>query len=146
MRSLQSDDQEVGVEFQLVKNEPKYYEFIRTLRNHDQVQVGFLEKVHITPEQQQRYMAQYADHYYLALVDAQPAGYIGEIDGDIRLATHPNFQRKGVAEFMLRQFLQLHPQSTARVKVDNPASLALFRKLGFREAYITFYPPDPGPQ
>lgn len=131
------------MDYKLVANEAKYYEFIRNLRNNDQVQVGFLEKVHITPEQQQQYMARYADRYYLALVDGQPAGYIGEIEGDIRLATHPNFQRRGVAEFMLRQFLQLHPDTTARVKVDNQASLALFRKLGFREVYITFYPPPP---
>lgn len=130
------------MKLELVKNRPEFYEFMRLLRNHDEVQAGFIEWVNVTPEQQQVYMQKYADHYWIALCDGQPAGYIGEIDGDIRIATHPDHQRKGVASFMLSEFVSRFPQVFAKVKVDNEASLRLFRKAGFQDRFLILYPPN----
>ena len=86
-------------------------------------------------------MQKYEDQYFICLANGRPAGYIGQIEGDIRLATHPDFQRKGVAKFMLRTFIQNVPDVHAKVKVDNRASLALFRSLGFQECFVVFEPP-----
>ena len=44
------------MELKLVKNEEKYFEFIRQLRNDEENQKGFLEKSLITSEQQINYM------------------------------------------------------------------------------------------
>ena len=39
-------------EYKLVQNEPKYWEFIRIVRNDPEMQKGFVEIVNITTEQQ----------------------------------------------------------------------------------------------
>ena len=53
------------MELRLVKNEKKYYEFIRILRNHKDNVAGFLEQVQITSEQQSKYMEKYRNNYYI---------------------------------------------------------------------------------
>lgn len=126
-----------------MRNESCYYDFIRELRNHPEVQGGFIEWVEITPEQQSDYMSKYADHYCVCLVDGKPAGYIGEIEGDLRVATHPSFQGKGVGNFMVREFCKNRPGCFAKVKVENTASLKLFRKAGFEERFVIMFPANP---
>ena len=127
---------------EFVPNQPQYYEFMRLLRNDHRIQSGFIEQVSITPEQQAAYMEKWASHSYICLVDGHPAGYIGEIDGDIRIATHADFQKRGVAIFMLKELLKRHPNCFAKVKVDNDASLALFRKAGFEPKFLILEPSE----
>ena len=116
----------------LVSNEEKYYEFIRELRNNPKNQDGWIDQnPNITSEQQLSYMKKYNDNYYVGLVDGVPAGYIGQIDGDIRIATHPNFRRKGLAVFMLKELIKLHPGGCAKIKIGNIASEKTFLKAGF---------------
>lgn len=121
---------------QLVKNEHQYYEFIRKLRNDDNVKRGFIEQGFISIEQQEKYMSRYSDNYQICLEDGVPVGYIGQIDNDIRLAVLPNFQGKGIGEFMVNKFMKIYPNAFAKVKMDNIASLKLFKKCGFKEKYI----------
>lgn len=130
---------ETKLEF--VANAPEYYEFIRQLRNDDRVQGGFIERVCITPEQQLAYMAKHADCYYVCLCNARPAGYIGAIDGDIRIATHPDFQGVGVGLFMVQELVKRHPGCIARVKHGNSASLRLFKRAGFTETFVILQSP-----
>jgi len=120
---------------ELVPNEKKYWDFIRTLRNNERVQVGFIEKVNIIPEQQADYMNIYKDNYYVCLLNGKPVGYIGVIDGDIRVATHPNFQGQGIGVFMIRQLHNIHPKAYAKIKIDNIPSLKAFEKAGFKIKY-----------
>ena len=127
-------------ELRLVPNAPEYFEFMRLLRNDDRVQSGFIEQVNITPEQQIEYMEKYGDRYYICLCGERPAGYIGAIDGDIRIATHPDFQKKGIGLFMLDRFLQNHKDCFARIKPANTASLNLFRRAGFEDYLIILRP------
>lgn len=133
------------MKLELLPNHPDFYDFIRQLRNDERVQPGFVQKVSITEAEQQVYMAKYHSHYFVCLADGQPAGYIGEIDGDIRLATHPSFQRIGVGRFMVTELLKRRPKIRARVKADNQPSLALFRSLGFVEEFVIFSPPPGKP-
>jgi len=119
----------------LVPNERIYYEFIRTLRNDERVQHGFIQRVQITPEEQRAYMEKYGDCYYICLCDGQPAGYAGVIDRDIRVATHPDFQKKGVGKFMIQEIMKIFPDAYAKIKVDNQASLKLFASAGFKPKY-----------
>jgi hypothetical protein len=113
---------------------------MRVLRNNPEVQGGFIEVVNITPDQQERYMQKYQSNYFICLCDEKPAGYIGEIDGDIRIATDPAFQRCGVGLFMVKEFSQRHPGCFAKVKIDNEASLKLFLKAGFKKRYYILEP------
>ena len=125
------------VKYRLVKNEPLYYEFIRELRNDKRVQPGFIEFVNITREQQEAYMKKYADCFYICILieTNKPIGYIGVINDDIRIATHPDHQKQGVASFMIREISKLYPDAQAKVKIDNDISLKLFKKAGFKIKY-----------
>lgn len=80
-------------------------------------------------------MSQYNDYFYICLYKGKPAGYIGVIDDDIRVATHPDYQGRGVGSFMVKEIKKIQPLSVAKVKIDNKASLALFKKCGFKIKY-----------
>ena len=119
----------------LVKNDPQYWEFIRKLRNMDGVRQGFVNQQEIKPVEQARYMLKHNDDYWICLVDEKPVGYVGIIDDDIRVATHPDFQGKGVGAFMIDEVMKTNPFAHARVKLDNDASLKLFEKCGFKKKF-----------
>ena len=115
----------------LVKNEEKYWEFIRNLRNDPEVKRGFINQTHISKEDQEIYMDLHPDSYYVLLDDNRPVGYIGEVDDDIRLAVSKNEQRRGYARKMLDIFMKLHPRAKAKVLHRNTPSLRLFESCGF---------------
>jgi len=118
-----------------VKNQEKYWEFIRELRNDTRVKSGFIQQDHIAKENHLKYMEKYGINYYICLIDENPAGYVGVIDRDIRVATHPDFQGKGVGKFMINALMTLYPDSLAKVKIENEASLHLFEACGFTKRY-----------
>tara|TARA_R110002110_G_scaffold82203_1_gene213713 strand:- start:608 stop:988 length:381 start_codon:yes stop_codon:yes gene_type:complete len=120
---------------ELVENNQEYWEFIRNLRNHPSVKVGFVSQNHVTKEQQLQYMSEYNDCFYVCLINKEPAGYVGVIDKDIRVATHPDFQGKGVGKYMINQLMEIHPNAYAKVKIKNEASLKLFEKCGFKKKF-----------
>jgi len=119
----------------LVKNKKEHWEFIRNLRNHPDVKTGFVFQDYISEEQQKAYMSKYGDCFYICLVDEKPAGYVGVIEDDIRVATHPDFQGMGVGKYMINQLMSLHPNAFAKVKIDNNASVKLFEKCGFKKSF-----------
>lgn len=121
--------------FELVANQPAYWEFIRALRNDPRVKAGFVQQEHISPEGHEAYMASHASSYFIGLCDGAPAGFIGVVAEDIRICTHPDFQRRGLGLFMLRELARQQPTAVARIKVGNEASLRLFEKAGFEVAY-----------
>ena len=120
------------VDLELVPNEEKYWEFIRNLRIMKGITQGFVEQKDITVEQQQEYMKQFNNNFYICLYKSNPAGYIGIIENDIRVATHPQFQGKGIGSFMVNSVMEMHPDAYAKVKIDNIASYNLFKKCGFK--------------
>ena len=80
-------------------------------------------------------MKLHGDKFYICLVGTKPAGYVGVIDNDIRVATHPDYQKRGVGVFMINELMKKHPEAIAKVKLDNEASVALFEKAGFKKKY-----------
>tara|TARA_R110000824_G_scaffold40401_2_gene121207 strand:+ start:1113 stop:1517 length:405 start_codon:yes stop_codon:yes gene_type:complete len=120
----------------LINNEKRYYEFIRVLRNMKSVMMGFIEQHFISPQEHAIFMEKYAHHYYICVLnDDTPVGFVGEIDGDLRVATHPDFQGKGYGSFMIEEMMKKSPQSYAKVKIKNKASLRMFEKCGFKKIY-----------
>jgi len=81
------------------------------------------------------YMLKYNNNYWVCIVEGVAAGYVGVIDDDIRVATHPDFQGKGVGSFMINKIMEICPGAYAKVKLDNEASLRLFEKCGFKKKY-----------
>jgi hypothetical protein len=113
---------------ELISIIPKYYEFVRLLRMHPSTVHAFIEDAQITPEQQIEYMEKYSKNYFICLLYGEPVGYIGVIDDDIRICTHPNYERIGVGKFMLKEIINIFPNATGRIKKDNVSSQKLFQK------------------
>lgn len=120
---------------ELVKNSYMHWEFIRNLRNMDGVREGFIQQMIIEPSVHEEYMKQFSNCFYICLYDNKPAGYIGVINDDIRVATHPDFQGKGVGSFMVKEIHKMYPFAVAKVKIENKESLTLFKKCGFEVKY-----------
>ena len=116
----------------------KYWEFVRVLRNDERVLDGFIKSTHITKEMQIKYMENHSQYYRIALVDSKPAGYVGVIEDDIRVCTHPNYQGKGVGKFMINECMEIWPTAFAKVKIDNEASMKLFEACGFKKKFIIY--------
>jgi RimJ/RimL family protein N-acetyltransferase len=119
----------------LVENEPRYWEFIRGLRNDPKIASGFIQQTSISPLEQNRYMQQYGNCFHICLLNGEPVGFVGVIDNDIRIACKSENQRQGIAAYMLSEMVKKFPRAVAKIKIDNDASLSLFRKFDFKVKY-----------
>ena len=120
---------------QLVKADPIYYDFMRSLRNDPRVRAGFISQDEISPESNAAHMADFGHLYRVCLCDGEAAGYVRSKDGDISVVTHPNFQRRGIGRFMIDGIMDEFPSSHALVKIDNLSSLKLFESCGFEKQF-----------
>lgn len=120
----------------LVECDLKYWEFVRILRNDERVLDGFIQSTNISKVMQIEYMNKYSDNYRIALVDNEPAGFVGVIDDDIRVCTHPDYQGKGVGKFMINECMKIWPTAFAKVKLNNEASIKLFESCGFSKKFL----------
>jgi len=126
---------EVGLEW-------KYWEFVRILRNDERVKSGFIQQEHISVEDHAKYMFKHHKCYFACLADEEFAGYVGVVDEDIRIATHPDKQKLGVGSFMLEFVKANFPTAKAKIKLENEASLKLFQKSGYVPRYYLLDPPS----
>lgn len=114
----------------------EYWNFVRLLRMNPKVSDGFIRNEEISIEDQERYMQAYSKNYRICLINDKPVGYFGVIDNDIRVCVHPDFWKMGAGKFMIEKCREIWPESFAKVKIDNQASLSLFKSCGFKEKYI----------
>jgi ribosomal protein S18 acetylase RimI-like enzyme len=122
--------------FKLVQCTSDYYEFIRQLRIHPENINGFINQTIISEEEQKKYMEQNEKNFFICLSGNIPVGYVGVIDNDIRIATKPDCKQKGVGKFMINEIMNIYPNAKAKIKVDNHASLALFKSCGFKVEFM----------
>lgn len=120
---------------ELVNCNEQYWEFVRTLRNDERVINGFIQTTYISEDMQARYMKVNQQFYHIALVDGKPAGYVGVIENDIRICTHPYYQGNGVGKFMINEIIKIYPMAFAKIKIDNEASIKLFEACGFAKFF-----------
>lgn len=124
------------IEYKLIPISEKYFDFVRELRTCDENINGFIEQVQITSEQQNDYMLKHGHNYYICLYNNEPVGFVGVIDNDIRVATEPKFKKLGVGKFMINEIIKIYPNAKAKIKVDNLASLNLFKTCGFQIEFL----------
>ena len=122
--------------FKVVKCTEEHWEFIRELRNNTKVSNGFINKKQISKNQQVKYMKKNSKYFRIGLINGEPAGYFGVIDKDIRICTHPDFQKKGLGKFMLNELQKLWPESFAKIKIENNASINLFESAGYEPVFL----------
>lgn len=128
------------MEKKLVPCDRTWWDFVRELRTDPRVAEGFFSTAAISPEVHEKFMTAHHQSYRICLVDGRPAGFVGVVDGDIRVCTHPEYQRQGVGVFMLSEFRREFPEGHAKIKVSNAASRRLFEKAGYRLTYLVFEP------
>ena len=115
-----------------------YFSFIRELRNDPITNEGFINRELISEASHLEYMQNHSNFYRVCLLDGIPVGYIGVIDGDIRIAVDKDYLRKGVGTFMLNEISNNFSDLSAKIKIENLASIKLFEKLGFKKRYFVY--------
>jgi hypothetical protein len=113
----------------LVNCTQQYWDFVRVLRNKN---IGFVERVNITPEQQNQYMLKHGNNYKICLVNNTPAGFIGIVDNDIRFAVKEQFKNNGLGKWMLQEF-PVTENTIGKVKKDNLYSRKMFLACNWKE-------------
>ena len=104
----------------------------------DGVRESFVQQSHISREEHEMFMKKYSDMFFVCIEGQKKLGFIGIINNDIRIATDPDCQGKGVGAYMLREAMKKNPEAFAKVKVGNKASLRLFESCGFKKKYYIF--------
>ena len=104
----------------------------------DGVRQSFIQQLQITVEEHELFMKKNSNMFFVCIEKERTLGFIGVISDDIRIATHPDHQGKGVAAFMLDEMMKKNPRAFAKVKADNEASLRLFESCGFVKKYYIF--------
>ena len=122
----------------VVKCERKYWNFVRELRMNPEVISGFIQTTPITEKDQNKYMTKNSENFLIALFNDEPAGFIGVIDNDIRVCTHPKFQNKKVGKKLVEAILKQFPEAFAKIKINNTPSQKLFESCGFTPKYIIY--------
>ena len=119
----------MGLEF--VKCDKQYWDFVLDLRNG--LREGFICQNTIDKKSHYNFMEKYTTDYYICLDNSVPVGWAGVLNNDIRVATHPDHQKKGIGKFLINELMNLYPNSCAKIKVENIASQRLFESCGFKK-------------
>ena len=123
--------------YELVEISNEFFEFVRRLRTDPRNADSFINNNEITFQNQIDYMEQHLKDYFVCLSQQTPVGFIGVVQGDIRLAVDHDFRNRGVATFMVKEISKLFPEASAKIRTSNVASIALFESVGFeRQFYI----------
>jgi RimJ/RimL family protein N-acetyltransferase len=119
---------------ELVDCGKKYWLFVLHLRNT--LRFNFIEQGTITENTHEAFMSRNYGTFKICLSStSEPIGFIGCVNGDIRIAVDPKEQEKGVGKFMLKNFVIEDASAFAKIKVDNEASLNLFESCGYKKKY-----------
>lgn len=121
-------------------NSIKDFLYILELRNNSKD--NFFNTNLISKEEHLKFMDTYKDMYYIAYDinddNKIKLGFIGHVNGDIRLVVEPTFRNKGFGSKIIQKFLEIdHEQNLkAQIKIENISSINAFKKAGFKPKYI----------
>jgi len=114
----------------------EHYEAIRLIRNENREAFWCTKEVEY--ETHQIFMNLHSSTYRVALDKSGVVGFVGHVEGDLRIACTLSHQGSGLACFMFSAFLKDYPFITVRVRRSNVRSLAFFKKLGYQPEPIAF--------
>ena len=126
----------------LVNCDKKYWEFVRLMRTHELNQPSFLQKINITKKEQEIFMANNSFKYKICLLNEEPVGYIGLLDGfkentfcgsgEITYCVDPNHTGKGIATFMTMEIINAGSNNIwGACKKENIATQIVLKRCGF---------------
>lgn len=119
-------------------NDESCWEYVRKLRTKPSISKLFATQPEITTEQQIEYMKIHQHNYRIILLDEYFVGFIGHVDGDIRIAIDNQYQGKGIGseaiELFVKEFKDV--KLFAKVKIHNEKSINAFENAGFRKNYF----------
>lgn len=123
----------------LVNCTKKYWEFVRNLRNNPNNLNGFINRSNITKKNQIIYMKKYQKYYKICLLNNKiPIGFVGQINGDIRVCTDHKYKNMGVGKYMIKNFIKNKNNLSAKIKINNTFSIKLFESCGFKMKYFIY--------
>ena len=121
------------MDLKLVECKREHWEFLRGLRNS--LKEGFVCQSEVPEEEHERFMGKNEKSYKVCLGDGEPVGFVGVINGDVRVGVDKRLQKQGVAKFMIKSLIESELDFYAKVKVNNEASIKLFESCGFIKKY-----------
>lgn len=124
------------MDLKLVNCTEEYWKFVRELRTDPDNIAGFQQQGDIPWKDHQAFMKIYSNGYRICLADGIPAGFVGVVKNDIRVATNPKFKKMGIGKFMINKIMEIYPDAVAMIKIENEASLALFSSCGFEPRFV----------
>ena len=123
----------------MVSADESYFSFVRELRNNPITNIAFINRDLISEESHLDYMKKNSMFYKICLLDGVPVGYIGVIEKDIRIAVHNDYLQLGIGTFMLNEITKdASDNLSAKIKIENMASIKLFEKLGYKKRYYIY--------
>ena len=119
------------MELILVNCDTIFWINILQIRNKDKE--NFVDQKEIELEEHFQYMLKYSNYYKVCIADGVFAGFVGNVNGDLRIGVSDHFKRKGIGKFMLENFKLFSNVKQVKVKTDNEASIKLFESFGFKK-------------
>jgi RimJ/RimL family protein N-acetyltransferase len=127
------------MKLEMVSADESYFSFVRELRNNPITNIAFINRDLISEESHLDYMKKNSMFYKICLLDGVPVGYIGVIEKDIRIAVHNDYLQLGIGTFMLNEITKdASDNLSAKIKIENMASIKLFEKLGYKKRYYIY--------
>lgn len=111
---------------------PRYWEFVRLLRNNPSVQAGFIEPANISAEQQRVFMRKNSKWYVIAVQDGEPMGYLGLIGPsrtEITYCVEPRHQGVGVGSALVQYAYDNIEGAWAKIFTTNTASIKAIGRI-----------------
>ncbi|NVM38112.1 MAG: GNAT family N-acetyltransferase [Candidatus Lokiarchaeota archaeon] len=120
----------------MVKCEEKYWPFVLKLRN--KFKKSFFSQSTITNEEHEKFMRKWSDSYFICIADDERTllGWVGVVNGDIRIAVPCQFQNQGIGKFMLEYIKVTFPEATAQIFSSNQASINAFNSVGIKNEIV----------
>ena len=125
----------MSIQIVKVSDNKKYWDDILTIRNNNSYGFGDTKKINKTIHYE--FMEKFSDHYYVLIFSDtdKVVGFVGCVDNDIRVSVDDDYKQKGFGKKLVDFIKNKYPQSFAKIKIDNEASLKLFESCGFEKTW-----------
>lgn len=116
-----------------------HWKTILDLRNDNKE--NFISQNTITMFEHKEFMSNNGIRYLVAtipdLLGDKVIGFAGALeDGDIRVCVDKQYRGYGVGKRLVQELIGRFPNLTAKIKIENEASIKLFESCGFKRKFL----------